>query len=760
MRLRLETVKNLRALGAKKRAAKEKAKADQITVTDPSRPVEPPANPDSNITANKPGIATCKARVKKIALAKPPVPKVKFRKRQVHKSWLPTHMFHAKRAHMTPPSAPLWRFAVPLTPTQKGYRSTHRATHERGAVAWDMSYMSTIGLEGEQRSIEGLLKALGVGTKGGDGNMWRAPGEKWRQGRRVWNTFAFEREAPHALIAPVSVVWCASSPKDQTKRKLFLRVHPSSFYQLWEEVGRLSKVAKPSILVEDLRFEIGSIEIAGPGSTEALLGALWPIDQTDRGTESGFESIENVWRALAGVTNPAALPSDALLAFDVHDPRLHHPPRTVQLPKTPEQHTQLLELLSKWPPDQQAIPAQVFDRKARMKGSKLASQKAINRRKSNAKPGEYPVTLPADPHIPVLLYTNTIRSTDHKKQSQASWTLLAPWKCIQPIWYSIMYYPLSTGQQPRFGGLREQQQTAFENESPWFPADYPGTEAGWESEIIERRRRWEEWQKRPKGKRVSWEKVDLGNGNKGELGEGWSCDWALLLAEFSMGGMDAVAEKANGTELDDAVGDATSPDTKKEPPKAPPRPEVMRQVTSQEAALFMRPTPNVPASLGGVSGLLFSVCINLIDRGVPQTCARIYRLPSSETNLQLRKSWTDLLSGRQKQRNSNRSKSKHSLTKFSKGADSHIAQKRLAQSLLQPPRAGEDAYPACPGVEDLIGFVTTGNFNLAEGRGVGIGSLLLSKVFEEVRQGGDDGRLCIVRNAGADVGRLARWRVV
>ena len=231
MRLRLDTVKKLRALGSeKKAAARKKAEhGEKVTTKDPSMTNKQTSRNDTAMTdASK--IKTRKPNVKKSpALAKAPIPKAKFRRRQIHKSWLPTHLFHAKRAHMTPPSAPLWRFSVPLTPTQKGHRPTHRAAHERGAVAWDVSYFSTIGLEGQQRSLEGLLKGMGV-----TGGVWAAEGEKWRLGSRVLETFIFERERPHPLIAPVTIIWCIPESKDvkgeegeKRKPKLFLRVHPS-----------------------------------------------------------------------------------------------------------------------------------------------------------------------------------------------------------------------------------------------------------------------------------------------------------------------------------------------------------------------------------------------------------------------------------------------------------------------------------------------------------------------------------------------------
>ena len=67
-----------------------------------------------------------------------------------------------------------------------------------------------------------------------------------------------------------------------------------------------------------------------------------------------------------------------------------------------------------------------------------------------------------------------------------------------------------------------------------------------------------------------------------------------------------------------------------------------------------------------------------------------------------------------------------------------------------------------PDEEDLIGFVMTGEFNLAEGKGVAVGSVVVEKILEGLRRDGKgkEGRLCIVRNAGEKMGRLASWEIV
>jgi ribonuclease P/MRP protein subunit POP1 len=84
-------------------------------------------------------------------------------------------------------------------------------------------------------------------------------------------------------------------------------------------------------------------------------------------------------------------------------------------------------------------------------------------------------------------------------------------------------------------------------------------------------------------------------------------------------------------------------------------------------------------------------------------------------------------------------------------------QQRLAQSLLAPTRPGQRDYPICPDEDDLIGFVTSGNFNLGEGKGTGVGNILLSKISGLLEKGGEMDRWCVVRNAGESIGRLAQW---
>jgi len=711
-------------------------------------------------------VQTREPRIKKNVLQKPNQPKAKFRKRQIYKSWLPTHIFHAKRAHMTPPKEPLWRMAIPLAPTQKCYRSSHRASTLRGAIAWDMSYMSTVRVEGQEQSICGALKALGVGKEEGD-QFWPKRSAKWMSGTRSWQGWLYERDGwPEKSIAPVTITWCpqpevaAEYSKNEDKmdindekkkmkkpkRQVLIRVHPSAFLQLWEELLRLSKIQKPAIIVTDLRFEIGSIELIGPASTEVLTGTLQPCrvaeDKSTQHTPS-----ETIWNVLRDITTPSSLPINAIIPLTISDPRLLHPAKTQPPSTTPAAQTQLLDVLSSWPLDKSTPPSTFFSRQARHTAQRqLPSQKAINRRKALANPGQPPEPRSTDPSIPIL-----VLATRGANNTQGSWTILLPWKCVLPVWYSLLYYPLSSGGTIRFGGLEQTRQIAFENGIPWFPGDYMGTKAGdaWEAKEAERRKK--EWEKRPKGKRVEFESVKLSDDRTGEIGDGWGCDWSALQSSSSTTSSNAETGAETGEERGAQIGAPAGAEVEKkmEEPKLHRIPTIIAK-----AALASKTTSTtLPSSPNGI----ITIKLTLLHRGIPTTCARIYRLPTR--NAALLTQWLSLLSSS----NLKKSHNKHTHPPSPpSNAPAHELRRHLAQSLLLDEKdtfvqAGEKEYPVCPEEEDLVGFVTTGNFNLGEGRATGLGCVVLNKVVEGDEE---ERRICVIREAGQSLGRLARWELV
>ncbi|KAM0439599.1 hypothetical protein ACHAPT_000691 [Fusarium lateritium] len=753
-RIRAETARRLGILAARKRkAALKKAKEN---------------GQDGKVEGALAVVGRApRPKIRRNELNEPPKPMAKFRKRQLNKTWLPTHAWHAKRARMTDPLNPLWRFAIPLTPNEKICRPTHRAQGDRGAVVWEMSYMSTIGLYGNPTGIERVLKRVGVVQD----SCWHEKGRKWRLGTRSWSGILSRKS--NQIIGPCTILWnpepSTQAEAQKTQRQVFLRVHPSAFLELFNELLQLIKQENPRLYIEDLRFEIGSIDLTGPGSTEALLSVLTPYPSKDKAKDQHAE----LFQGLSGLSNAATLPASSVLSFAIQDPRLRYPPRRVEIPDDEDSQLQLLEKIAAWPAEENLLPYAIFDRDARHRASQLPSQKHIDRRKTKKAPGSLLKPTADDPPIPITLLASC---TGTGTQTQGTWTLLAPWKCIQPIWYSLVHCPLSSGGNPRFAGMDEIRQVAFERSQPWFPGDFPGTAAGAEWELEERKKRKAAWERRPKSKRVAWESLDLGGGRKGEVGDGFASDFKWLFnstrTRHEAGSSNSQAEDAMDIDQDESTQESKQQKTSGL--------HELRQISKGSFNQLLE----IPRSSTIPTNALITVRIALLSRGVVTSCARIYRLPppptiippsseaevpatippesSSHSSLprDIRSQWLARVP-------SSTNPNKNSKTSRPRDLDS--LKRTLALELISKPnpyssgpanQTDMNGHPLVPNAEDLIGFVTTGSFSLSEGHGMAIGSIAVEKVLEGIEQEPKEGRLCIVRNAGESVGWIAKWEAI
>lgn len=794
-RIRVEMAKRLGILARKKRrnqlqAAKKKTKDGGLEV----EKTEKVSAVMKQLIETRPA----RPKIRRNLLNDRPKPKAKFRKRQIDKTWLPTHLWHAKRAKMTPPKEPLWRFAIPLTPTEKVYRPTHRASNAKGAIAWDVSYMSTVGLYGHEVGIERTLRALGLSHD----SLWDQRGKKWREGRRKWaGTLSKQKGDARRQIGPATIFWNpeAAPSTGKMQRQVFVRLHPSCFLEVFSILVKLTKRETPRLYVEDLRFEIGSIELTGPAAAETLLGILRPYRKGDNKEAHAklFESLTD--------TNSAVLPSDSVLGFASQDPRLHYPPRPAQM-ESKDKSASIITLndLNKTIADSCPSPFLLFDRDARFKASCFPSQKALNRRKGTNPPGQPLAVTDADPPFPVVILKSC-------SSAVTTWTLLVPWKCVLPIWYSVVHYPLSTGGNPRLGGLNELRQVTFEKGLPWFPGDFPGTDAGAEWELEQRRERKRLYERRPKSKRVAWETLDLGAGRKGEIGVGWACEFERLFdlpksLETKHTEAETAGSKIDGVQRDVMTGmDLDEPqqqgkqsgENKANDEKGNSMGNSSRKSDDPLQLVQRLSKPNFNSLLMSKSEIkippnsLITVKISSCGRGVVEPCARVYSLPTPKTDANtqpevpatfrssqtqtlpsdLRDQWLAKLTDSKQPLSS--SAQDNTLKSKSRDSSDYNTQKlRLAKFLLTektpfpPPetpkgRGSNSDHPLVPGEENLIGYVTKGEFSLAEGRGVAIASISVERVLEALQVGkGGEGQVCIVRNSGESIGWIARWTVI
>ena len=245
-----------------------------------------------------------------------------------------------------------------------------------------------------------------------------------------------------------------------------------------------------------------------------------------------------------------------------------------------------------------------------------------------------------------------------------------------------------------------------------FPEDYPGTRAGDGEGARMARQLKAKWERRPDGKRESWGKVLKGS-ERNEIGDPFRCDWGLLWKEKGLSGEGGV----NAVEKIRAQANAAM--------------EVDSSGTSVEAGQFLLlasyakqllSRTAVSLAILDLSQALIPIRLRFLQKGKVSFRARIYRLPTSPEE---RQKWKNL----------------------------------LGQNTAKP---GTTGYPTCPTEQDLLGFVTTGNMSLSEGRGRAVGALSWSRVEEEEERRMKEKtfkRWCIVRDVGMEVGRLAKWEV-
>jgi ribonuclease P/MRP protein subunit POP1 len=168
---------------------------------------------------------------------------------------------------------------------------------------------------------------------------------------------------------------------------------------------------------------------------------------------------------------------------------------------------------------------------------------------------------------------------------------------------------------------------------------------------------------------------------------------------------------------------------------------------------------------------LATVRVTLFGRGTPTRCARIYRLPLKNDGL--RKQWLSTKPSPSKSGSSTKAGQVRPLAKTKPSPIDSETKRKEDLGNPEPSTPELTSEIPLPLEDDLIGFISSGNYNLTEGKGTGIGSILISKVVESsptkdtqsksqsTKKGAcSERRVCIVRSAGERVGRLGLWEFV
>ncbi|KAF8526144.1 NUC188 domain-containing protein [Gautieria morchelliformis] len=397
-----------------------------------------------------------------------------FLKRQRDKTWLETHLWHAKRMHMKN----VWGYRLSETPTEKSYRPSHRSSIH-SSILHDASYISTISVSGKQILLERMLIRCSDCQGAGPGAV------RYTLGSRVHETHLYQPGSyPFGLIAPAVIMWKPlsvaaphegvpdgkgisdkdSQPKSKRRRRgkgkekedatepvtkpgpgtlrtLWIRVHPSAWQEVWDAVQMSASIvldecrqeygahgnkddnnegrdsineilsAEESIDLMDLRSQINCFELMGPRSSQIIRGAMTLVNGDDRPLFHEF------WSQLKELQSPGSVPRGMIISFKVHDPRLNFPPKNAKpgaIPTGAGKPSATLPTPFTVFPNAVLARGELWDEVERSGGARRPSfqKKDLDeRRRQNLIPGTVLQPLRQDDRVPVMLIQRTAASS-------------------------------------------------------------------------------------------------------------------------------------------------------------------------------------------------------------------------------------------------------------------------------------------------------------------------------------------------------------
>ncbi|CCF56224.1 hypothetical protein KAFR_0A07900 [Kazachstania africana CBS 2517] len=631
-----------------------------------------------------------------------PIPRgrIKYYKRQRVFSWLPTHIWNAKRSHMMK----RWGFQIPWSATQKCFKLSHRLGNSTaasdGALCIDSSFVGTMILRDNDSTGAFLKDLISKITNG------RAILKKYYSSKCFFEGLLYDLNSHEVVLGPFDLLWI----NDVT---VLLRLHPSLYSDLFNSLLQF----KDNISIQDCRFSLASITLKGSKSSSALASILRSV-----GPSKSFEQLKLISR----LTDPSVLPSKTMFAFNAIDPRHLANPKKITKPNKDLSVEQIMSLQTEFPATEfSSVLQRLVDPTERENSYKnQQTLKGLARRRRNLllsdAANEHTSTIPHDsindPSIPIVII---------RRQKSMDWVVVMPWFWMLPFWYQLNRIPRIFNV-----GLRQVQQLNYEQRQLYFPDDYPFTSTGYmENNLYKRSSLKAKWDKKPRARRLNFEKIkDIHSVTlpsfTGEIGDYFSCDWKLL--QILRNGIEFLTK--NGEEVNMIESNKTTQfddhknrivtvlndlfELYKDEISADKVDDV---VPVKFATALSEPVANKVSTLLDISTqalAIVPITCEVSGRGHPRDNARIYQIPSEHKIF-----WHNVVKG------------------------VYRSDGRIDHNQTIP----------LPKPHHLIGFITSGTFHLSEGRGVGNG-FIDQKFAQEQKD-----KYILIRNVGTNVYRVAHW---
>ncbi|KAK7872217.1 hypothetical protein R5R35_001774 [Gryllus longicercus] len=180
---------------------------------------------------------------------------LEYNRRQRNFIWLETHIWHAKRFHMTEK----WGYKLARFPNAKTFRACYRASANH-CLLQDISYYCCMEIKGpEIELIEGLKKHVSSAVGLTFGAQAFISGCK--EGH---TTFYYKDKFPFGAVGAVQFLWKAENGSSTEQRILWLWTHPSIYNEVKNcliETFALGEEMLPEKLSEDVGSQFSMVEI-------------------------------------------------------------------------------------------------------------------------------------------------------------------------------------------------------------------------------------------------------------------------------------------------------------------------------------------------------------------------------------------------------------------------------------------------------------------------------------------------------------------
>ncbi|KAL6944224.1 hypothetical protein ACO0RG_000954 [Hanseniaspora osmophila] len=656
----------------------------------------------------------------------------KYAKRQAVNVWLPTHVWNAKRSHMMN----LYGKKICYTPTQKCYKRTHRlgspqSAQSDGCLIEDTCYMGKCVIESTD-PMTNLVKLFK--SKNDD--------------LKIKNNNIFVNKETEKLGSIEKLVWI------EKPNKLLLILHPSiyeKFFNLFLETFSHEINNLQTLSIHDCQYSIGSINLMGSNALLNLVKTFRSFQGKEESAAKEDIDFEKFVQLGASLRDFQLLKPDFSMSLQIFDPRLLKKP---QLPNNINKYLKkdindLLVDLHNTNVQQASNKNDVLkelcnplQRYASYKNK--STLKELSKRYRAAVGQNFVGDFQKDVTIPVHLYKNAWGN---------GFTLLLPYHWVLPLWYQLNKIP-----RTYHIGLKQIQQLKYEMNVMDFPNDHLDTVAGYLNLVLKSHYSKELWLKKPSSKRLNYEKLknlhfDDNRIRVGEVGDPFQPDFVFL--RFLYFGLKYIVRKypdlyENDQNVSLILPNQTSGmDLQTNQLDAKTVYDLIVHYNKLHTTVnknmdFGSPIVAVPFTNSNgstdnkVDILQFwsqfnswklpctPVSISMVSRGHPTDNARLYRINKQNWDIY----WKHYAEN----------------DKFNNHGNNNL--ENLKNNVIV-----KSQY--LPKVQDLIGFVNAGTFNLSVGKGTGTGFILADWNSDAYCD-----KIGLLRNVGTDDYKLVKYEMI